>query len=131
MLGIEQHRAGSRIRVSAADFSVAELAIVVASPCPCVPILVDCQRMKIPGADLDSFEHRARMLGIEQHRLGGVSAAGFSVAELAVVVVSPCPYVPILVDCQRKQPSGAHLYGFQPRINVGSCGRIAYAHGSS
>ena len=133
MLGVEQHLLRNRIWGGGAGVgAVAELTIVVASPCPGVSIRVDGQGMKVSGADLCGFQHRACMLGVEQHllrnRIRGVRAVVIAVAELAIVVVSPCPGVSIRVDSQRKPPSGADLYGFQPCALIIGAGGVAHAH---
>ena len=69
------------------------------------------------GAHLCDFQCCACIIGIKQHLSGNRvrinGAVVGAVAKLTMPVVSPCPGVSLLVNCQRMIKSSAHLCGLQ------------------
>ena len=79
---------------------VAELAVVVVSPGVGVSVAAQGQRMIVSGADLHVGEIRRRACRFPHHDRRGLSGACSSVAELAVVVVSPGVGIPVAAHSQ-------------------------------
>ena len=99
-LGVEgdQGRGAALLRAS-----VAELAICVGPPAVRVAVLADSQGMIVSCAGSCCCEPGAgaALACGRRHACGGVPVAGGVVAELAIVVVPPCPGCAVLVDGQR------------------------------
>ena len=107
---------------------VAELAIVVVSPCVGVPVAAQGQRVIVSaGADLHVGEIRGQACRLS-HFDWRRPVGGRPVAKLAMAVPSPCVNVAVAAQGQRMTPSGADLHVgeilWQVRIHVA----VRYLH---
>src|SRR3989338_9089550 len=77
-----------------AGASIAELADIVASPCPGGPVVLEGQRVVVAARDGGDASQARDLHWREPPR-------GAAIAELAIVVSSPCPGGPVVLEGQR------------------------------